>query len=73
MDFFSIVSTTVLHDTWLAESVGAVLQIWRNFGCGGLTINYMWNSDFWEGSVPLPPALLKGQLYSIDSMWWHNH
>ena len=62
VDFFSTVNTTELHNMWLADSMDAEPQKWRNHGYGGLTINYTHIFNCTD-LVALTPALFKGQLH----------
>ena len=63
--FFSLnTSTTVLHDSRLAESTGVEPWIWRK-NTHIQRADYKLQADFQlsEGSVPLTPALFKGLLH----------
>ena len=54
---FSVVNTTVLHGhNWL----NSMMSIYR--------VDYKLYVDFWlcRGLVPLPPVLIKGQLYGFS-------
>ena len=61
VDFFPVVNTTVLHDPWLVESLGAELSIRR--------ASYKGICEFStaQGSLPLILLLFRGQLYCFFS------
>ena len=43
---FSIVNSTVLHNTWLVESMDAELQVWWKQTYGELTRSYTQTFDY---------------------------
>ena len=53
MDFFSIVNTTAVCDTWLLNPEDAEPRIQRNSVQGGPAMNYAWPSPAW-GRHPNP-------------------